>query len=225
MTNDVVRVNGQSRVKFVNGDPLNELSIRTLTATLHNISGSAQSTSLTWTVLVSVVGSGVVNHLSISSSSSTYDIGFEHIYMMSFHAGHTSSEFATMKVVAIKQAIERGKFENKLRGLARDLNATQLLNGTCREVTSLTSSIETNEGSRKDDDSLPTGSVVGIVVGVLGGCLLLFIGLYVILVKLDEDKKKKKNEGIEKDGNGNERTKFEGKNYDFEITEKVIISL
>lgn len=223
-----MRVSGQSRVRYVRGFVLNDKSILTLTAALRNISGSAQSTTITSTVFVSVVSNSSVNvrrALAVSASS-TYDISFENVYVMSFHSGYTSSDLATMKSAAIKQAIEGGEFENQLRGLARAVNATQLLNGTCREVTSLTTSIDpvsTNEGSSKDDNSLPTGSVVGIVVGVLGGCLLLFIALYWFFVKLDEDKKKK--DSVEEDGNGKERAKFEGSNYDIGISEKVVISL
>eukprot|EP01040_Poterioochromonas_malhamensis_P015208 gene15208-16982_t len=56
LSEDTVHVKGQARVNSVNGDTLNELSITTLTAALRNISGSAQSSTIISTVLVSANG-------------------------------------------------------------------------------------------------------------------------------------------------------------------------
>lgn len=173
-TSDIIKISGTVRVKFVNGQSLNDVSVSTTILAIRNISGNPQSTSVTSKVLVNLGGS-VRRALSVISSSSTYDISFVNSYLMSFHNGFTSTELATAKTAMIKQAIEGGEFEIKLRDLAR---STQLLNGTCREVYSLNTAILPPPSKDDDDDSLSAGSIVGIVVGVIGGCFLLGLGLY-----------------------------------------------
>eukprot|EP01040_Poterioochromonas_malhamensis_P010875 gene10875-biopygen2193 len=92
--NDVVKVSGTSRVKFVNGQTLNKVSLATLVSAFHNISENAQSTEVTSTLLVvqpspQSVRRGVVSGQAIPPNqlSYTYDIGFLSTYVMTYHAG------------------------------------------------------------------------------------------------------------------------------------------
>jgi len=123
-----------------------------------------------------------------------YDIGFLSSYVMTYHPGYTSSQLAALKTTTIRQAIEVGQFNSALRDLAQARNATQLLNGTSNEVTSLDSVVvpasSSSSSSSSDDDRLSTGTVVGIVIGVIGGCFVLMVVLYVILKKYDDEKKR-----------------------------------
>eukprot|EP01040_Poterioochromonas_malhamensis_P003579 gene3581-biopygen532 len=143
---DVVKVSGTSRVKFVNGQTLNQVSLATLVSAFQNISENAQSTEITSTVLVvesspQSVRRGRVTSMSNSVSgqalpnqpSYIYDIGFLSTYVMTYHAGYSSSELAALKTTKVRQAIEAGELENALRSLAQAQNATQLLNGSCSE--------------------------------------------------------------------------------------------
>ncbi len=197
---DVVKVSGMSRVKFVNGETLNKVSLATLVSAFQNISENAQSTEITSTVLVvesspQSVRREIVTSMSVSGQASyIYDIGFLSTYVMTYHAGYTSSELAAQKTAKVRQAIEVGEFESVLRSLAQAQNATQLLNGSCSEVRSLESvvvvSSSTSSSDSKDEDSLSTETVAGIVIGILGGCLVLGIVLYVILKRYDDEKKR-----------------------------------
>lgn len=210
---DVVKVSGTSRVKFVNGQTLNDLSLATLLSAYQNISDNAQSTVITSTVLVSTsVRRGLTASKSVSAEaipnhpSYVYDIGFLSSYVMTYHPGYTSSQLAAAKTTTIRSAIEVGQFESALRYLAQARNATQLLNGSCSEVRSLDSVVVPSSSgatsSSNDDDKLSKGAVAGIVIGILGGCLLLAIVLYVILKKYD-DEKKREELSVERKNSGN----------------------
>ncbi len=185
--NDVVQVSATSRVKFVYGQTLNQVSLETLVSAFQNISDNAQSTAITSTVLV---GQSSPQSVSVSGQPSyIYDIGFLSSYEMLYHAGYTSSELAVMKTTKVRQAIEVGEFESVLRNLAVVRNATQLLNASSSEVRSLNSVIvPVSSSSSKDNDSMSRGTVAGIVVGVLGGYLLVGIVLYVLLKRRREQK-------------------------------------
>eukprot|EP01040_Poterioochromonas_malhamensis_P012343 gene12343-biopygen2622 len=138
---DVVQVSVTSRVKFVNGQTFNQVSLETLVSAFQNISDNAQSTAITSTVLVGQsspqsVRRGLIARVSMSVSgqpSYIYDIGFLSSYEMSYHAGYTSSELAVLKTTKVRQAIEVGEFESVLRNLAVVRNATQLLNASSSE--------------------------------------------------------------------------------------------
>jgi hypothetical protein len=108
----------------------------------------------------------------------TYDIGFVSTYMMSYHQGYTSSQVASAKSATIRQAIEGGQFESVLRSFARARNATQLLNGTCSEVTSLSSTITASfTSSSSDESNLDTTVIIIVVVCVVVGLLCLCGGV------------------------------------------------
>eukprot|EP01042_Synura_sphagnicola_P026893 gene26894-34746_t len=170
---DVVKVSGTSRVKFVNGQTFNQVSLETLVSAFQNISDNAQSTAVTSTVLVGLsspqsVRRGLIARVSMSVSgqpSYIYDIGFLSSYEMSYHAGYTSSELAVLKTTKVRQAIEVGEFESVLRNLAVVRNATQLLNASSSEVRSLDSVVvsSSSSSSSKDEDKLSRGTVAGIV--------------------------------------------------------------
>eukprot|EP01040_Poterioochromonas_malhamensis_P013865 gene13865-biopygen3113 len=138
---DVVQVRVMSRVKFVYGQTLNQVSLETLVSAFQNISDNAQSTALTSTVLVGqsspqTVRRGLIAKVSMSVSgqpSYIYDIGFLSSYEMTYHAGYSSSELAVLKTTKVRQAIEVGEFESVLRNLAVVRNATQLLNASSSE--------------------------------------------------------------------------------------------
>lgn len=193
---DVVQVSATSRVKFVYGQTLNQVSLETLVSAFQNISDNAQSTAVTSTVLVGESSPQSVRRGFIASMSGPgqpsyiYDIGFLSSYEMTYHAGYSSSELAVLKTTKVRQAIEVGEFESVLRNLAVVRNATQLLNASSSEVRSLDSVVvfSSSSSSSKDEDNLSRGKVAGIVLGVLGGYLLMGIMLYVLLKRRREQK-------------------------------------
>eukprot|EP01040_Poterioochromonas_malhamensis_P027198 gene27198-biopygen4042 len=109
---DVVQVSVTSRVKFVYGQTLNQVSLETLVSAFQNISDNAQSTAVTSTVLVGLSSPQSVRRGLITS------------YEMTYHAGYSSSELAVLKTTKVRQAIEVGEFESMLRNLAVVRNAT-----------------------------------------------------------------------------------------------------
>ncbi len=183
---------------LVSGQTLNTLSVKTLSSAFQNISDNAQSTEIVSKILVgqsspqssSIRGvrgltastSKIVSDQAVPSQPSyTHDISFSSRYVMKYHGSYSSSQVKTQKKTTIQQAIEGGKFESVLRHLARAKNATQLLNVSCREVTSLDSVIVPPASSSNSDneDSLSTGTLVGIVIGVIVGSLVVATVVYV----------------------------------------------
>jgi len=162
---EIVKVSGVSRVKFVNGQTLNAVSINTLLEAFSNISVNAQSVEITSTVLVEQSQTRRI----LITSSSTYDIGFVSSYIMSYHPGYKTTELATLKSETIRDAVEEGQFENTLRDLAKARNATQLLNGTCNELTTLSSTIVSSSSS---SSSKSGGLHVGWLALVIIGCVV-----------------------------------------------------
>eukprot|EP01040_Poterioochromonas_malhamensis_P015337 gene15337-biopygen3606 len=136
---DLVQVSATSRVKFVYGQALNQVSLETLVSAFQNISDNAQSTAIISTVLAGQsspqsVRRGLMASMSVSGQLSyIYDIGFLSNYEMPYHAGYTSSQLAVLKTTKVRQAIEVGQFESVLRNLAVVRNATQLLNASSSE--------------------------------------------------------------------------------------------
>jgi len=199
---EIVQVVGVSRVKFVNGETLNSLSLSTLLTAFQNISENAQSTEISSTVLIAQslvrvtprrqnVRGGVSLATSVRGSS-TYDIGFVSTYLTSHHQGYTSSQLASAKSTTIRQAIEGGQFESSLRSLAVARNATQLLNGTCHEVTSLSSTITVSSSSSSDKSNVNVTVIIIIVVCVVVGLLCLCGGLFFYRKRYLEERNKRK---------------------------------
>lgn len=186
---EIVKVSGVSRVKFVNGQTLNAVSINTLLEAFSNISVNAQSVEITSTVLVEQSQTRRI----LATSSSTYDIGFVSSYIMSYHPGYKTTELATLKSETIRDAVEEGQFENTLRGLAKARNATQLLNGTCNELTTLSSTIVSSSSSSSSSKSggLHVGWLALVIIGcVVFATLLLCVVLYFHKKKEIKDFKK-----------------------------------
>ncbi len=199
---EIVQVVGVSRVKFVNGETLNSLSLSTLLTAFQNISENAQSTEISSTVLIAQSQVQMIPHrqnvrgrVSLAGSvrgSSTYDIGFVSTYLTSHHQGYTSSQLASAKSTTIRQAIEGGEFESALRSLAVARNATQLLNGTCNEVTSLSSTITASSSSSSSESNVNVTVIIIIVVCVAVGLLCLCGGLFFYRKRYMEERNRRK---------------------------------
>ncbi len=173
-------------MKFVNGESLNSLSLSTLLTAFQNISENAQSTDISSTALIAESLVEMIPHrqnvrgsMSLATFDQlyyTYDIGFVSTYLLSYHQGYTSAQVASAKSATIRQAIEGGQFESVLRSFARAKNATQLLNGTCSEVTSLSATITASFTSSSSDRSNLNATVIIIVVVCVVVVLLCLCG-------------------------------------------------
>lgn len=111
---------------------------------------------------------------------------------MSYHPGYKTTELATLKSETIRDAVEEGQFENTLRGLAKARNATQLLNGTCNELTTLSSTIvSSSSSSSSKSGGLHVGWLALVIIGcVVFATLLLCVILYFHKKKEMKDFKK-----------------------------------
>lgn len=198
-------------MKFVHGENLNSLSLSTLVTAFQNISENAQSTEITSTVIItqslvqtfgrraSVRGS-FVSLATDNQGSYTYDVGFVSTYLLSYHQGFTSTQLASAKSTTIRQAIEEGEFESTLRSLARVMNATQLLNGTCNEVTSLSTAITASSSSSDSSDDVNVNTIIIIVVCVIMVVLLcICVGFFIYRKKYSEEGNKHKVFVVNKD--------------------------
>ena len=203
---DTVQVAATTRVNFVDGDSLNNVSLATLTEAFRNISGYPDSTTIVSTTLVSSSSpSGKIRRvLQTITSFFTYDIRFLNRYKMSAFPGYNSTQIATTQVNLIEEKIITGSFATTLRSLAKVLNATQLINGTCYDVVEFNvtiisapltpppppppSILHTNPSG----NSLSKEKVVAIVLSVLIGTFLIGFALYLYLHRIDLHHRRKK---------------------------------
>mmetsp|Transcript_26969 Transcript_26969/g.29406 ORF Transcript_26969/g.29406 Transcript_26969/m.29406 type:complete len:80 (+) Transcript_26969:1961-2200(+) len=79
------------------------------------------------------------------------------------------------------------------------MNATQLLNGTCNEVTSLSTAITASSSSDSSDDVNVTTIIIIVVCVVMGVLLCIFIGFFIYRKKYSEEGNKHKVFVVNKD--------------------------